>query len=188
MIRGLSIIILIIIQNVLWSQNAAHVNIESRIPICDPDTLLVFDTTVYGNDIFGVGRDTAKIFYQPKSTSVSYKAVTIEVTTDIKSDHYLVCGHDNGSLVRAPIGSETNALQRTWYADMSGAVGTVNMELDLALITAVIGSPPADVKILIANNAAFTNYHTIEATSVVAGIAYFEGIPLYSKYFTFSAP
>ncbi len=189
MIRFSFIIYVLLVGTALFSQTRElHMNTQVAIPSCDPDTLLVYDTTTYSHDIFGIARDTSKLFVQKKSTSVSYKAVTIEVTCDIQSDNYLVCGHDNGALARAPIGSEINALQRTWYADMTGAIGTVNLELDLALITAIIGSPPTDVKILVANNPGYVNYATIEATSVVAGIAYFEGIPLYNKYFTFSAP
>lgn len=33
----------------------------------------------------------------------------------------------------------------------------------------------------------FANKNVIEASGLVAGIAYFQGIPLYDKYFTFSA-
>lgn len=172
----------------LYSQTNASVRLENQGPDCEFDTIVIYDPSLYGFDIFGVGRDTAKLFEQKKSTCTQYKAVTIEVTLDMQSDNYLLCGHNNGSLIRLPIGTETNALQRKWFSNMTGAIGTVDMELRLSLISALVGSPPSAVKILIADNPAFTNYYAIEATSVVAGIAYFKGLPLYDKYFTFSAP
>ena len=66
-------------------------------------------------------------------------------------------------------------------------MGTVDVELDLANVGANTGAVPSAVKIVISNSPAFTNPYFIEATSIVGGIALFEGIPLYNKYYTFSA-
>lgn len=155
------------------------------------DDELVYDiSTGYPNDIFGVGRDGVHDLYQKKShtENLNTSDVVFELTTEIADHQYLIAGHNGAALTKRTLAGEANVLNREWFADMTGNVGTINIEVDLASINSAIGSAPADIKILVANNPAFNNAHTIQATSVVGGIAYFEGIPLYDKYFTFSAP
>lgn len=154
------------------------------------DSTIIFNVATYGNGVVGVGRDGITDLYQKKSRSESdlTDGLTIELTTDISSGVYAICGHNGGSMARVSLAGETNVLTRKWYSEHTGGVGTINLELDLAEMG--VGTTPAaaNVKILIANNPAFNNTHVIQATSVVGGIAYFTGIPLYDKYFTFSIP
>ena len=155
----------------------------------DTDTNLIYDVSNgYANGIFGVGKDLFTALDQRKSRSQELnEAVTIELTNEVADQQFLISGHDNGGLARTTIAGDANVLTQIWYAEMTGDAGTVNMELDLADVGANTTPAPADVKILIADNPAFNNVHFIQATSVVGGIAYFEGIPLYDKYYTFSA-
>ncbi len=170
------------------AQNAAFISIDEEIPDCFEDTIIVYDNpSTYNHDIFGIGNDTSLLFYAKKSTSVSYPAVTVETTTEISSNNYLVCGHNNNALSRITVGGENNVIQRTWFANMTGNIGTVTISLDLSLIGANTGLAPNQVKIGVANNPSLTNIYFIEASSVTSGIAIFEGVPLYDKYFTFKA-
>lgn len=155
-----------------------------------PDTVVLYDiSNGYANGIFGIGRSACFDLYQPKSKSESnYSGVTIEATIRIGDENYLMIGHDGGALTKISLGGETNVLTRKWYAKMTKGLGTINMELDLATVGANPLSLPANVKIGVSNSPAFTLTNWISATSVVGGVAYFTGIPLYNKYFTFSAP
>ena len=115
-------------------------------------------------------------------------AASTGLTTNISSGGYLIIGQDNGSLGTTTVAGEANALVRKFYAEQTGGVGTVNLEVDLAKISRNTASPKENVKIIIANNPLFINSYIIESSSVSGGIAKFEGIPLNDKYFTFSAP
>lgn len=153
------------------------------------DTNIVYDiSNGFGNGIFGIGRNNSFNFYQPRSTSeTDYSGITIQSTVNIGHENYLIIGHDGAALTRIALGGQTNVLTRKWFAKMTGGVGTINLELDLATIGANPALAPADVKIGISNTSGLTNVYWISATSIVAGVATFEGIPLYDKYFTFSA-
>jgi hypothetical protein len=155
----------------------------------DSDTNVIFDiSSGYANGIFGIGRSSTFELYHPKSKSESdYSGVTIEATVSIGEENYLIIGHDGAAITRITLAGESNVLTRKWLAKMAKGLGTVSMELDLATIGANTALPASNVKIGISHSPAFTNTKWIEATSVVAGVAYFSGIPLYDKYFTFSA-
>lgn len=155
----------------------------------DTDTNLIYDVSNgYANGIFGVGLDLLTALNQPKSKSeVIGEAVTFELTTKIADRQFLISGHNGAGFARVTLNGDPNVLTQKWFADMTGDVGTVNVELDLANVGANPAAAPANVKIVVANNPAFVNPYFIEATSVVGGIAYFQGIPLYDKYYTFSA-
>lgn len=154
------------------------------------DSVTLFDVSTYSNGIVGVGRDDATALNQTRSYSESDPTcgVTLELTTAISNGVYLLIGHDGAVTTRTTLAGETNALTRKYYANQTGGTGTINIEFDLASIGAGTSPAASDVKILIANNGAFTNANIIEASSVVGGIAYFEGIPLYDKHFTFAIP
>src|SRR5690606_7887849 len=113
---------------------------------------------------------------------------SFELTTEVSEKQFLITGHIGGALAKRKDVGETNVLKRERLANMKGHVGTIKIQVDLASInTNKASATNTDIKI-IANNPAFNNTYAIDATSVVGGIAYFEGIPLYDKYFTFSAP
>ncbi len=153
------------------------------------DTNVIYDVSNgYANGIFGIGRNNGFAFYQPKSKSeTDYSGVTIEATMSIGDENYLITGHDNGSLARITVGGQNNTLTRKWYAEMTGGVGTVSIELDLVTIGANTGAATANVKIGISNSPALTNIRWMEAISVASGVATFTGVDLYDKYYTFSA-
>lgn len=155
------------------------------------DDILIYNVgNGYANDIFGLARDEAHNLYQKKShtENLNTSDIIFELTTEVSDKQFLITGHNGGALTKRNFVGETNVLNREWFANMTGNVGTINIQVDLASINSNTASAANTVKILIANNPAFNNTYAIEATSVVAGIAYFEGIPLYDKYFTFSAP
>ena len=153
------------------------------------DTNVIYDiSNGYANGIFGIGRSSTFDLYQPKSKSeTAYSGVTIESTVSIGEENYLIVGHDGGALTRITLAGQTNVLTRKWFAKMHKGIGTISMELDLATIGANTGLSASNVKIGVSNSPTFANTKWIEATSVVAGVAYFTGIPLYDRYFTFSA-
>lgn len=155
----------------------------------DTDTNLIYDVSNgYANGIFGVGMDLITALNQTKSKSQNVnEAVTFELTNAISDKQFLISGHDGGGTARITLNGDVNVLTRKWFADMVGDVGTINVELDLANVGANVAPAPANVKIIVANNPGFVNPYFIEATSIVGGIAYFQGIPLYDKYYTFSA-
>ncbi len=144
----------------------------------------------YGNDIFGVGRDEVHGLYQTRShtENINTSDILFELTQDVSDHQFLISGHNGGALTRRNLAGESNVLTREWFAEMSGNLGTINIEVDLASIGGNTTPAPSDVKIIIANNPAFNNAYTIEATSITGGIANFEGIPLYDKYYTFVSP
>lgn len=155
------------------------------------DDELVFDIgNGYANDIFGLARDQAHCLYQKKSHTENLitSDIVFELTNDIADKQFLVSGHNGNALTKRTLAAVPNTLQREWFAQMTGNVGTVNVEVDLASINSSIGATPADVKIIIADNPAFTNAYVQEAASVIGGVALFEGVVLYDKYYTFSAP
>lgn len=155
-----------------------------------PDSILLFDvSTGFTNGIIGIGKNKNQGFYQPKSHSESdaTNGISLELTSQISSGSYLICGHDGAGLTRITLGGETDVLNRKYYAEQTGGVGTVNMELKLSEIGANTGLAANQVKILISKNTSFTNTYVQEATSVVGGVAYFEGVPLMGVYFTFKA-
>lgn len=153
------------------------------------DTVLIYDVSNgYANGIFGVGLDLLTALNQKKSKSqIIGEAVSFELTNFISDRQFLVSGHNGGGFVRTTLNGDANVLTQKWFAKMTGNVGTVNVELDLANVGANTGAAPNTVKIIVSNNPAFTNPYFIEATSVIGGVALFEGIPLYNKYYTFSA-
>ncbi|MDB4088769.1 hypothetical protein N9544_04005 [Flavobacteriales bacterium] len=125
---------------------------------------------------------------QTKSKSQNLgEAVSFELTNFIADKQFLISGHDGGGFTRITLNGDANVITQKWLAKMTGNVGTVDVELDSANISANTGAAPSTVKIVVSDSPAFTNPHFIEATSVVGGIALFEGIPLYNKYYTFSA-
>ena len=144
----------------------------------------------YNNAIFGVAYDkpTGLQITKSHSEDPANSGLTLELTTNISSGGYLIIGQDNGSLGTTTVAGEANALVRKFYAEQTGGVGTVNLEVDLAVISRNTASTKENVKIIIANNPLFINSYIIESSSVSGGIAKFEGIPLNDKYFTFSAP
>ncbi|MEN8927853.1 MAG: hypothetical protein ABF242_07850 [Flavobacteriales bacterium] len=154
----------------------------------NPLETVIYDVSNgFGNGVFGVGRSATFDFYQPKSTSeTDFSGLTLEANINIGDENYLLIGHDNGALTRINFAGQTNVLTRKWYAEMTGGVGTVNLELDLAEVGGNTSSLPVNVKIGISNSATLANIHWVEAISVTSGIAQFEGINLYDKYFTFS--
>lgn len=155
-----------------------------------PDSVILFDISMgYSNGIIGIGKNKNQGFYQPKSHSESdaTNGVTLELTTQISSGSYLICGHDGGALTRTTVFGETNVLTRKYYAEQTGGVGTINLELNLAEIGANTSLAPNQVKMLISNSSAFTDTYVLEATSISGGIAYFTGVPLTDRYFTFKA-
>jgi hypothetical protein len=153
------------------------------------DTSVIFDiSNGYANGIFGIGRSSTFELYHPKSKSESdYSGITIEATVNIGEENYLIIGHDGAATTRIALAGESNVLTRKWLAKMTKGLGTISIELDLATIGANTALPASNVKIGISHSTAFTNTKWIQATSVIAGVAYFSGIPLYDKYFTFSA-
>jgi len=172
----------------LFSQHTAYINIDTNVIDCGTDSSIIYDpSTIYNEDIFGLGHDASLLYNSVKSTSTSYPAVTFELTTNISSDNFLVSGHNNGPLTRTTVDGESDVIGRVWYSDMTGNVGTINVELDLLEIAANVALAPTNVKIGIANNPGLNNIYFIEASSVTSGIALFEGVPLYDKYFTFKA-
>lgn len=155
-----------------------------------PDSVVLFDVSAgYNLGITGVGKNKHQGLYQQKSHSESdaSNGVTLELTTQISSGTYLICGHDAGGLTRTTLYGEANVLTRKYYAEQTGGTGTINLELNLAEIGANTSLLPNQVKILISNEASFSNIYILEATSVSGGIAYFTGVPLMDKYFTFKA-
>ena len=155
-----------------------------------PDSVVIFDvSTGYNNGIIGVGKNKTQGFNQPKSHSESdaTNGITLALTSNVASGTYLICGHNAGGLGRITVAGETNVLTRKYYAEQSGGLGTINIELNLSEIGANTGLAANQVKILISKNSTFTNTYVQEASSVSGGIAYFEGVPLTDVYFTFKA-
>lgn len=168
---------------------AIKYGITLNIDYLNSDTTIIYDiSNGFANGIFGIGKSNNFELDQPKSKSeTDYSGVTIESTIDIGDENYLVIGHDSASLTRVTLAGQSNVLTRKWYAEMTGGVGTVKLELDLATIGANTSLSPSDDKIGISNSPLFTNTYWLEATNVVGGVATFDGVSLYDKYFTFSA-
>ena len=177
-------------RNVVETYLALKYGITLSHNYISPDSTLLFDLAKgYTNGIIGVGKYKYQGFDQHKSHSESdaTNGITLELTTAVSSGTYLICGHDGGALTRITLFGETNVLNRKYYAEQTGGTGTVNLELNLAEIGANTSLPANQVKILISNTASFTNTFILEATSVSGGIAYFQGVPLTDRYFTFKA-
>ncbi len=177
-------------QRVIPSYLAIKYGITLSHDYISPDSVLLFDVSKgYNFGIIGIGKNTSQGLYQKKSKSESDSSagITIELTTEISSGSYLICGHDNGSLTRINLAGETNVITRKYFSEQTGGVGTVNVELALSEIGANTGLATNQVKIIIADNSSFTNPFVLEATTVSGGIAYFSGVPLNDKYFTFKA-
>lgn len=154
----------------------------------DTDTTLIYDVSNgYSNGIFGVGLDLITALNQPKSKSQNIgESVTFELTNTISDKQFLISGHDGGPLTRVSLQGDPNVLTRKWFANMTGNVGTIDVMLDLANIGANINPLASDVRIVVADNPGFINSYFLEASSVIGGIAMFEGVALYDKYYTFS--
>lgn len=177
-------------KNVVETYLAIKYGITLSHDYLSPDSVLLFDVSAgFNNGIFGVGKHTSQGLNQQKSHSETdnTSGITLALTTDISSGSYLICGHDNGGLARTSLAGESQVLTRHYYAEQTGGVGTVNLELSLSSIGANTSLSPSQVKIIISSNSGFTFPVVIEATSVSGGIAFFEGIPLQDAFFTFKA-
>lgn len=143
----------------------------------------------YANGIFGVGRDLGSDLYQPKSKSESdiTSGFSLELNATLGNDAYGVVGHNGAGLGRHTFAGVNNVLLRKWFSNHTGGIGTVDIELDLSVFSST-ETDPKNLKVLISNDASFSNVYTISATSISSGVALFEGVPLYDKYFTFSIP
>jgi hypothetical protein len=156
-----------------------------------PDSVLLFDVSNgYNFGITGVGKNTSQGLYQKKSKSESdiNSEFTIELTTEISSGSYLICGHNNVSVTgRRTLAGKVNVLNRDYYAEQTGGVGTINIALDLSKINADISLPANQIKIIISDFANYSNPYLQAPDYVSGGVAYFIGVPLNDKYFTFKA-
>ena len=157
--------------------------------VSSSDKVLYDVSNGYANGVLGVGRDLGSDLYQPKSKSETdiTSGFTIELTSTLGNDAYALVGHNGASLARHSLVGINNVLLRKWYSNHTGGIGTLDIALDLNVFSSS-ETNPNNVKILISNTASFDHVYTINATSISNGIATFEGIPLYDKYFTFSIP
>ena len=177
-------------KNVVETYLAIKYGITLSHDYISPDTVMLYDVSNgYSSGITGIGKNTTQGLYQKKSKSESdlTAGVTLELTTEISSSSYLIFGFDNGGLGRRRLAGHRYFLNRNYYAEQTGGVGTVNIELDLAAINAAPVQNRAQVKIIISNTANYDNPLLINSDLISGGIAYFYGIPLNDKYFTFKA-
>lgn len=100
---------------------------------------------LYNNNIAGIGKDDNSCLLQNKSKSVNTDAiVTMEVSSSISADDsFLVWGHDNSTMEAANNGERpadiSSRLNREWFVQETGTIGTVNITFDLSSITGPSG-------------------------------------------------
>ncbi len=103
-----------------------------------------FSVTAFNSDIAGIGRDDGSCLNQIKSKSENDDAlVTMEIGSFSADDSWLLWGNDNADLYKIRNferpESINSRLNREWYVQEAGTVGTVTLSFDLSLIEGPTG-------------------------------------------------
>lgn len=110
----------------------------------------------YGNDIAGIGRDDVQGLYQATSKSINDDAIiTVTAPTSLDNDDYLIWGNDGNtgsSTGDLPTGYDER-LNRVWFFEEVGDVGTVTLRFDLGKL-GNRSDDPDDYAVLISNTGA----------------------------------
>jgi len=134
-----------------------------------------FDDATYGNDIFGIGKNTATQGLN-QTTSSSENAdgmVTFSSPTSLDNGDYLVCGNNDGALTFSAYGGSNCAistmLNRAWKAEETGETGAITITID---ITALTGTNPEDLVLMVdLDGDGYNDENPIEGTYSAPGTA-----------------
>jgi hypothetical protein len=91
----------------------------------------------YNSDIAGIGRDDGSCLAQVKSKSENSDAlVTMQIASLTTDDSFLIWGNDNAAIEAAPNDERPatieSRLNREWYVQETGTIGTVSITFNLA--------------------------------------------------------
>lgn len=98
----------------------------------------------YNSDIAGIGRDDGSCLAQIKSKSENSDAiVTMGIPSLGTDDSFLIWGNDNTTLTASPNAERPatieHRLNREWYVQETGTVGTVSVTFDLSQVAGPSG-------------------------------------------------
>jgi len=147
------------------------------------NTILYDVSTGYGNDIAGIGRDDLGGLNQAKSKSENSDAViTVSSPTSLDNGDYLLWGNNNlvGTRTTDLPNTYSERLQRVWFFDEKGDVGTISMKFDLSQL-GDRSSNPTDYAILINHSSpsfASPNLVVTNGASIVNQILTFTNVPI----------
>lgn len=135
----------------------------------------------YANDIAGIGREDNEGLNQTKSKSENDDAViAITSPTSLDDGDYLVWGNNDLSGTRSsdlPAGYDER-LERIWFMDETGDVGTITVRFDLSKL-GDRSADPNDYAVLISNSAVFSAASTITSgASISDNVLTFTNIPV----------
>lgn len=147
-------------------------------------TTILYDVSNgYGNDIAGIGREDLEGLSQPKSKSENDDAViTVSSPTSLDDGDYLVWGNNNLTGTRTtdlPIGYDER-LERIWFYDEKGDVGTISIKFELSKL-GDRSTDPADYAILINHSSASfgtPDQTTTNGATISDNILTFTNVPI----------
>lgn len=153
----------------------------------------IWDATAnaaYHNDVAGIGRDDVSGLDQRQSMgdilAVGLTAIAADNASNANAfasnETFLVWGHDSGALTESDVMfgvSDAKLLNRKWFVEEVGDVGTVELQFDLNPAT-ITGSTASDIWLVVDTDTDPTNGNRtmVQATSFAAGVATFSGLNL----------
>jgi|GEM_PF-3327407 len=140
-----------------------------------------YEGTGHYHDVCGIAQTSGASRHDDSQGNTILR---INNPSGLGNNEYLMWGHDNAAFC-----SSTNVpaslryrLQRTWRVDETGNVGTVSVSFDL---TNIYNGNLSGLKLLLDNNANFTNAIIVNASSVVGNTYTFNNINFSDgQYFT----